>query len=113
PGAAAAGVVRYIDRALSGAERDRQLVYREALKRIDAISRHRHGRPLAACAAVDQDALVGDLAAGMLPEFDGALSAGAFFEILRAHVIEGMFSDPAHGGNRDFAGWKLLGFWGP
>ena len=32
---------------------------------------------------------------------------------LRNHTIEGMFSDPAHGGNRDLAGWRLLGYPGP
>ncbi len=25
-------------------------------------------------------------------------------------VVEGLFADPIHGGNRDKAGWKLLGF---
>jgi gluconate 2-dehydrogenase gamma chain len=25
-------------------------------------------------------------------------------------VMEGMFSDPIHGGNRNKAGWKLIGF---
>jgi gluconate 2-dehydrogenase gamma chain len=26
---------------------------------------------------------------------------------------EGFFADPMYGGNRDFAGWKLVGFPGP
>jgi gluconate 2-dehydrogenase gamma chain len=25
-------------------------------------------------------------------------------------VPEGFFSDPIHGGNRDMAGWKMIGF---
>jgi gluconate 2-dehydrogenase gamma chain len=24
--------------------------------------------------------------------------------------MEGMFSDPVYGGNKDFAGWRLVGF---
>jgi hypothetical protein len=24
--------------------------------------------------------------------------------------MEGMFADPVYGGNRDFAGWRLVGF---
>ena len=24
--------------------------------------------------------------------------------------MEGMFADPVYGGNKDFAGWKLVGF---
>jgi gluconate 2-dehydrogenase gamma chain len=33
-----------------------------------------------------------------------------FFATLYANVIEGMFSDPIYGGNRDKAGWKMIGF---
>jgi gluconate 2-dehydrogenase alpha chain len=29
--------------------------------------------------------------------------------MLRAHLQEGLFADPAHGGNRDKLGWKFLG----
>ncbi len=38
------------------------------------------------------------------------IAAGSFFTILRRHTAEGMFSDPAYGGNRDMAGWKLIGY---
>ena len=37
-------------------------------------------------------------------------SPQAFFNTLRTHTIEGMFADPVYGGNKDFAGWKLVGF---
>jgi hypothetical protein len=40
-------------------------------------------------------------------------SGPTFFETLRAHTIEGMLSDPVHGGDRVFAGWRLLGYPGP
>ena len=33
-----------------------------------------------------------------------------FFEAVRFLTIVGMFSDPSWGGNREQAGWKLLGF---
>ena len=36
-----------------------------------------------------------------------------FFALLRTHTVEGMFSDPMHGGNHDLIGWQLLGFPGP
>ena len=29
---------------------------------------------------------------------------------LRTHTMEGMFADPVYGGNKDFAGWRLVGF---
>jgi gluconate 2-dehydrogenase gamma chain len=37
----------------------------------------------------------------------------AFFELVRAHVLEGMFGDPRWGGNIDHAGWRLLDYAGP
>ena len=36
--------------------------------------------------------------------------ARAFFETIRTHTIEGLFADPVYGGNKDFAGWRLVGF---
>jgi gluconate 2-dehydrogenase gamma chain len=37
-------------------------------------------------------------------------SSTAFFNRMHALVMEGFFSDPMYGGNRDKAGWKMLGF---
>jgi gluconate 2-dehydrogenase gamma chain len=39
-----------------------------------------------------------------------SFSARAFFNRVHAIVMEGFFSDPMYGGNRDKAGWKMLGF---
>lgn len=36
-----------------------------------------------------------------------------FFEFIRNHTIEGMFSDPIYGGNYQAYGWRLIGFAGP
>ena len=30
--------------------------------------------------------------------------------MLYQNVMEGMFADPIHGGNRNKAGWKMIGF---
>jgi gluconate 2-dehydrogenase gamma chain len=32
------------------------------------------------------------------------------FDLLLALTLEGFFSDPVYGGNRDMAGWRLVGF---
>jgi gluconate 2-dehydrogenase gamma chain len=37
-------------------------------------------------------------------------SLDAFFDTMRQHLIEGMFGDPAYGGNREMAGWRLVGY---
>jgi gluconate 2-dehydrogenase gamma chain len=39
-----------------------------------------------------------------------SVPAKVFFEMLYANTVEGFFSDPIYGGNRDKIGWKLVGF---
>src|SRR4029078_9475384 len=36
--------------------------------------------------------------------------AREFFETLLQIVMEGFFADPYYGGNRDMAGWKMIGY---
>jgi gluconate 2-dehydrogenase gamma chain len=42
--------------------------------------------------------------------FDSGLPVRVFWGALYQTVIEGMFSDPIYGGNRQKAGWQLIGF---
>ena len=44
--------------------------------------------------------------AGLTPPQDASLLA--FFDLVYAHTMEGLFSDPIYGGNRDFAGWRAV-----
>ncbi len=109
PGARDADVLNYIDLALAGAYSDLQEFYRHGLNQLDAHCRAVYGRPFARLDAKQQDEVVTALEAGRAPDFTWP-SARAFFETLRTHTIEGMFADPIYGGNKDFAGWKLIGF---
>src|SRR5687768_15965676 len=108
PGATEIGVLTYLDRALAGAYRDKAEAYRLGLAALDLASRRRSGMPFADCSAENQEALVAELERGVLPDFRIPPQRD-FFEMLRAHLQEGLFADPAHGGNRDKLGWKLLG----
>jgi gluconate 2-dehydrogenase gamma chain len=117
PGAREAGVVIYIDRQLAGPwGRDArrythgpfddsappefgyqgaaspQQIYREALKQLA-------GFPQLPPSEQDRK----------LAEIEQSL----FFNLLYRNTIEGMFSDPLHGGNLDMVGWQLIGFPGP
>lgn len=40
----------------------------------------------------------------------GDVDPGEFFTTVRVDTIEGMFSDPVYGGNRDLVGWRLVGY---
>jgi gluconate 2-dehydrogenase gamma chain len=57
----------------------------------------------------DQDQVIWAMLEDSIPQFE-AFSAVAFFHTLRLHTVEGMFSDPGYGGNRNLAGWRLVGF---
>lgn len=40
----------------------------------------------------------------------GDIAGTTFFTLLRQQTLEGYFSDPIHHGNKDMAGWRMLGF---
>ena len=54
-----------------------------------------------------------DLAPGERDQRLRAIESTSFFRLLRQHTIEGMFSDPLHGGNVNMIGWQLIGYPGP
>ena len=37
----------------------------------------------------------------------------SFVPLLAMHTRQGFYSDPVYGGNKDRAGWKVIGFPGP
>ena len=108
PGALEAGAATYIDRALAGPLAASRGVYREGLAALDRHARSAGGRAFAALDPADQDRLLGDVEANAAPEF-GPGAAG-FFNLVLTHTIQGTFSDPAHGGNVDFIGWRMIGY---
>jgi hypothetical protein len=109
PGARDAGVLNYIDLALAGAYADLRDFYRRGLKQLDAYCRKTYGQPFVRLAAAQQDEVIGALEEGNAGEFAWP-TAQAFFTTMRTHTMEGMFADPIYGGNKDFAGWRLISF---
>lgn len=109
PGATDAGVLNYIDLALSGAYEDQQDFYRRGVAQLDAHCAKTYGKPFRILTAAEQDETITVLEQGKAPEFVWP-TAQAFFNIVRTHTMEGMFADPVYGGNKDFAGWRLVGF---
>jgi len=109
PGARDAGVLNYIDLALSGAYEDLQDFYRRGLASLDAYCRKAHAAPFVRLGAARQDEVIAALEGGKATGFTWP-SAQAFFNTVRTHTMEGMFADPVYGGNKDFAGWRLVSF---
>jgi gluconate 2-dehydrogenase gamma chain len=109
PGANDANVINYIDLALAGAYADLQDFYRRGLAQLDAYCRETYKQPFVGLKAEQQDAVVTALDEGKATGFTWP-TPQAFFNTLRTHTMEGMFADPLYGGNRNFAGWRLVGF---
>ena len=132
PGALEAGCHRFLDRALRGAyglgeghyeqgpfaqgteQQGYQLplepheLYRVALADLDAWAETTHGARFAALPPETQDDAIRRMQSGemTLPLAPAAL----FFGTLWFDVRAGYFADPVHGGNRDMAAWRMIGF---
>jgi len=127
------GIATYIDRALAGAwgKGDRlykegpwqkgtpnqgyQLplapaeLYRAGIQGSNTYCRKTFGKDFDRCTAEQKEAFLKDMAAGKIT-LDGGLPGRDFFAMFYENVMEGLFADPIYGGNKDKAGWKMIGF---
>jgi gluconate 2-dehydrogenase gamma chain len=108
PGAAEARAAHYIDRALVGPLASSRAAYNSGLAAINAYAQSSKGAPFAALSANDQDAVLTDMEKNTAPGFKPG--SAAFFNLVRAHTIQGTFCDPYYGGNANFVGWTLIGY---
>lgn len=130
PGALEAGVPQFIDRQLAGAYGGGERLYkagpwrkgtpsqgyqlphtpaelfRGAIRSIGGRLSAKGG--FAKLAPHEQDAFLEALHKGDIDL--GAAGTTEFFEMLLALTMEGYLSDPAYGGNRGMAAWKMIGF---
>jgi len=113
PGACEAGVAIYIDRQLAGPYgRDRYRYTQEPFEEA-APEFGYQGKPTPREVYKEGLKSLKGFARLSTNEQDKSLQqieSSRFFLLLRQHTIEGMFSDPLHGGNKDMIGWQLIGF---
>jgi gluconate 2-dehydrogenase gamma chain len=100
PGAREAGVLFFIDRALGTFDRGKLPLYRNGLARLTGrrMEKHPGSGSFRSLPPEEQDALLREI------------ETSEFFEAVRVHTITGFLARPDWGGNRDHAGWRLLGF---
>jgi gluconate 2-dehydrogenase gamma chain len=133
PGAKEAGVTAFIDRQLAGqygrAERwymrgpfrkgkssqgyqapyTPAQLYRAGIRALDNhVGARFRGKTFGQLKPEQQDSILHALDSGKLDL--GKVPAKEFFSFLHQNTIEGFFSDPIHGGNRNMVGWKLIGY---
>jgi gluconate 2-dehydrogenase gamma chain len=131
PGALGAGVVNYLDVQLGGTWGAGERLYRSGpwlpgtptqgyqlpftpaeLFRVSlgAINRSLGAlrTPFHEMSGDLQDTYLKSLESGV-HDLDGVPSA-VFFDMLLKMTVEGFFSDPVYGGNRDMVAWRMIGF---
>lgn len=86
-------------------------VYRLGIQRVDEHCRKRLGNVFAHLKPDQQDTILHDLEDGKIDL--GEIPSPNFFNLLLQNTKEGFLADPIYGGNRGFAGWKLIGYPGP
>lgn len=133
PGAIEAGVPEFIDRQMEGAfghaatwymqgpfvevsplfgyqkKMPPREVYRAGISATDVYCRKQYSdKAFAQLTAAQQDEVLRGLeGGGIVLEGVGATD---FFGFLLQNTKEGYFSDPIHGGNKNAAAWKMIGF---
>src|SRR5215217_1130965 len=86
-----------------------QEIYRRGLEYVDAYAQSQFQKNFVDLSTDQQDQILTDMDADKATGFEGPSGKG-FFTQLRNDTIEGTFSDPMYGGNRDLVGWKLVGY---
>jgi gluconate 2-dehydrogenase gamma chain len=127
------GINVYIDRALAGAwgkgerlymqgpwklgtpSQGYQLpltpaqLYRAGIAATNAHCRKTYGKLFDRLDETQREEVLVGLSTGKVT-FENGPPVRVFWTTLYQTVMEGMFSDPIYGGNRNKAGWKLIGF---
>ena len=111
PGAIEAHCVNFIDKALAHEDAALKPVYVGGLASLDLAAKKQFDKPFVGLTAEQQDELLAAVEAGKAGGWPaGGVPAPQFFAVVRMHTIVGFLADPKYGGNRDYAGWKVVGY---
>ena len=84
-------------------------LYRAGVEATNAYCRKTYSKTFDALSEQQREEVLVGLSTAKIT-FDSGLPVRTFWGVLYQTVIEGMFADPIYGGNRNKAGWKLIGF---
>ena len=111
PDAWEAGVGDYLARQFDGDLRAQVEAYRIGLEALEAEAQAYNSKGFTALDPSTQDTILGRLEAGHVLTAWPA-EPTHFFHMVIEHVMEGYYSDPGNGGNRDAIAWRMIGFTG-
>jgi gluconate 2-dehydrogenase gamma chain len=93
-------VVHYIDIQLTRKFKRHRKAYAQAISALDALARKRHAAAFATLPFEERTLL--------LTAFEKGENGKAFNMVLD-HTLQGYFGSPRHGGNKDYASWRMVG----
>ncbi len=109
PGATDTGAISYIDRQLSEFFARHQPTYRRGLEAFNQTCLQQHKKLFGELSPSAKIAALQALERGQVPK---ALwsdpSPQAFFNLVLAHTMQSFYGSPRHGGNRDYASYRML-----
>jgi gluconate 2-dehydrogenase gamma chain len=132
PGALELGVATFIDRQLAGAYGKGHRLYLEGpfaegepeqgyqlkltpaelmkagIAEVNAYVRGKHNGNFSDLKPNERALVLGDIEKGKVGL--ATVPNATFFSLLLQLTVEGYFSDPIHGGNKNKAAWKMIGF---
>jgi len=111
PGAREAGAIQFIDRALATFNAAQKPLYLDGIADLNqraALKRPATGTAPAAAATAAATGFVA-LTPAQQDELLREIEQTPFFQTVRFDTLVGTFALPSWGGNRDFAGWRMLG----
>jgi gluconate 2-dehydrogenase gamma chain len=109
PGAVEVGVPQYIAGSLAGSYKPLLSTYQAFLSTLDTAA---GSGGFTGLSGGEQVKLLEQVESGKTPGVSAAESVAAesVFSLVLEHMREGMFGDPMYGGNKDLAGWDLIGY---
>jgi hypothetical protein len=109
PGGWEGGVGDYLFQQFQGDLKGVVETYQNGLDALDTEAQAVYGKSFDELGAELQDQLLSQIELGSV-NTQWPVDATVFFRMLVNHTIEGFYSDPGNGGNRDTVSWTMIGF---
>lgn len=110
PGARDAGVIFYIDKQLSRKFKKNLPTYQRAVISLDQMCQSLHKKNFIDLDFATQTQIMQALESNKVPaNIWKDVSARDFFNLVREHTMQGFYGSPRHGGNKDYASYRMLG----
>lgn len=91
--------------------------YRKLVQRIESLSQATFKKRFAALAPAQRTQVVTEFSKGVSQDVGyrivgippvAKISDAELFDMAKRHCVQSFFAEPAHGGNRDYGGWKTI-----